>query len=207
MRRRRRFGLAAGESADLHRARRMQRVHAGHLELLERIVHEHRVREGAGLDRGRSRPRPRGPVRSWASSPGGRRPATGLALQEDQQRAGSQFTSAQSEQQCGAHAFGGFGLHAHVLERQAQVEVQHRIVGAAWPAPAGTPGSPRHGAAPAAARSPATPSGHGRAAAPQAGAAGSSPPRRARPRPARRATRACRPGSDRAADGAAPGFA
>ena len=87
------------------------------------------------------------------------------------------------EQHRGAHAFGGLGLHALVLERHAQVEVQVRRRPSSAPAPAGIPAPPRHGGWRAAAPWPATPGRRGRAAAPAGSArrqasASSSPAQR-----------------------------
>ncbi len=105
----------------------MQRIVARHLQLLQRVVDQHRVAEGRGLHRLPCRHSAQ--RRAQALQLGiGFGPAAGLALQEDQLPAGRQVAAAHAQRHRGAHAFGGLGLHAQLLERGAQVEVQVRIV-------------------------------------------------------------------------------
>ena len=99
----------------------------GHLQLLLRVVDQHCMAEGRSLHRllcrhGAQR-------RTQALQFGvGFGPATGLALQEHQLAAGRQVAAADAQCHRGAHALGRLGLHAQLLERGAQVEVQVGII-------------------------------------------------------------------------------
>ena len=105
----------------------VQRVVLRHLQLLGRVADQHRVRKRrrfCGLLR---RQRAQGRAQPFQFGPGFG-PTTGLALQEHQQPACRQLAATHAQGHRSAHAFGGLGLHAQLLERGAQMKVQERVV-------------------------------------------------------------------------------
>ena len=105
----------------------VKRVVARHLELLERIVDQDGVRKRAGLDRRVVRQGANGGAQAGHGVVGGG-PAARLALEEDELRPRRQLAAAEAEHDRGAHALGGLGLHAELLERHAEAKVRERVV-------------------------------------------------------------------------------
>ncbi len=107
--------------------REVARVQRGDLALLERVVDQHGVHEGAGLDRravGHGLHRGTQPCHLGLRG----RPSAGLPFQEHEQRARRQFAGAQAERERRAHALGRFGLEAEFLERHAHAKVRDGVV-------------------------------------------------------------------------------
>ena len=105
----------------------VQRVLTRRLQLLVRIVDEHRVGERGDFDGGIV-----GQREDVAAQRGhhlvGARPAAGLALEEREQPARGEIAAVEAEDDRRAQALGGLGLHAEVAERHAEPEVRRRLV-------------------------------------------------------------------------------